>query len=199
ADTLLDRRGHAVGVPANPMNHGRREGVEEVEAYEIQPWLIECHASLLLWSAVRVEHGKVDPGEAGMEPCAPDDVSGFESPAVFEDGPAVLHPRHAWGPLDAGSRQVSSPGSDERPPLGKDLRAHLPSHQSVHRQNVVEKAAKHYSNQDRPADEAADTERYLAGVPSRHPDLVSACGLDRDLRARVASPHDGYRALLHLR
>ena len=134
-----------------------------------------------------------------MEPCAPDDVSGIESPAVLEDGPAVLHSRHAWNALDAGGREVPGPGSDERPPLGKDLRAYPPSHRRVHRQDVVENAAQDYSNQDRPADEAADTEGHLAGVPARHPDLVSARGLDCDLSAGIARPHDKYSALLELR
>jgi hypothetical protein len=97
-----------------------------MQADKVQARLAGDHPAVLERVAARAEHGQVDPGEAGVEPGAPDDVGRLQRAAVLQQGrpsrtPATLGTR--WIPAAARSRcLVRTSGRPWEVSLGRALR-----------------------------------------------------------------------------
>ena len=167
------------------MNHGRRERVEEVEAYEIQPWLIRepCLAPALVCRPRRTREGRSSE-KPGWNPVHQTTFLGSRALPSSRTGlPSFTHDTRGVA-LDAGSRQVPRPGPDERPSLERTFgRTFRPIGVSTGQDGGGKGRARTTRTRIVRPMRLLETERHLAGVPARHPDLVSARGLDRDLLA----------------
>jgi hypothetical protein len=73
-----------VRVPADAVEHGRRRGVEEGEADEVETRLGLHEPAVVEWLGLS-EGREVDPGEVGIEARAPDDVCDLENPAALQE------------------------------------------------------------------------------------------------------------------
>src|SRR5215831_2436584 len=99
--TLCDDASDAGGVAAHAVNHGRRHGVKEMQADEIESRLVGHDPRLVARLAARFEDRKLDEIETPLETCAPDDVGDVEHAAIGQDGQSLLHAFDTPDALDA--------------------------------------------------------------------------------------------------
>jgi hypothetical protein len=186
------------GVPADAVDHGRGGRVQEVQADEVQAGLVADDPAPLERFAPLSQHRQVDPGEAVVEPAAPDDVGHLQDPAVLEQRHPVAGPDDLGGPLDAGGGEVAGPDPDQRHASAGELGPQLAAQRRAGGQHPVEHHPEHQADEEEPGRGAVDAEGDLADVPSRQPGPVPGGELEGDLRPRVARADHQDGAVLEL-
>ena len=161
-----------------------------MQADEVQAGLAVHHPAPLPRRSLLPEHGQVDPGEAGVEPGAPDDVGHLQHPAVLQQGQPVPHPGHPADGPDPGGGEVAGLDPDPGQAPGGELGTLPAADRRVGGQHPEEHHPEDQPDEQQPGRGALDPERDLADVPSRQPGPVRGRELERDLRPRVAGPHD---------
>src|SRR5262245_13356756 len=109
-----DDAGHARGISANPLNHVRREGVQEMQAHKIQAWFGRHDSARVLRLPMRVEHRQIDPREPSVESGAPHDVRHIEHASIVERWQPVSYTFDASDAVYTSVHDLSRPGSNER-------------------------------------------------------------------------------------